>query len=59
MLCEYCHKPKYHRNQYRKRKIEHINITQNPQKHKFCSKTCKDKWINEQRNQKQKPLQIN
>ncbi len=46
-LCELCGKPLklYQRNYDRPYKFVFINITQEPAKHYFCSKKCKNEWI--------------
>ena len=45
--CELCGKPlkQYQSNYDRPYKFVFINITQDPQKHYFCSKKCKNEWI--------------
>ena len=45
--CELCGKPvkQYQSNYDRPYKFVFINITQNPAKHYFCSKKCKNEWI--------------
>ena len=45
--CELCGKPlKLYQNNYdRPYKFVFINITQEPAKHYFCSKKCKNEWI--------------
>lgn len=45
--CEVCGKTvkKYQGNFDRPYKFVFINITQNPAKHYFCSKKCKNEWI--------------
>ena len=45
--CELCGKPlkQYQRNYDRPYKFVFINIAQNPSKHYFCSKKCKNEWI--------------
>jgi len=45
--CEFCGKPvKMYRGKYdRPYKFVFINIAQDPPKHYFCSKKCKNKWI--------------
>lgn len=46
-ICELCGKPvkQYQSNYDRPYKFVFINITQNPAKHYFCSKKCKNEWI--------------
>ena len=46
-LCELCGKPLKlsQRNSDRPHKFVFINIAQEPAKHYFCSKKCKNKWI--------------
>ena len=46
-MCELCGKPLklYQRNLDRPHKFVFINIAQNPAKHFFCSKRCKNEWI--------------
>ncbi len=46
-LCELCGKPLklYQRNYDRPHKFVFINIAQDPAKHYFCSKRCKNEWI--------------
>jgi hypothetical protein len=41
MICEYCGKLF---SKLKKGRIEHINITQETQKHLFCSIKCKEEW---------------
>ena len=45
--CELCGKPvkQYQGNYDRPYKFVFINITQEPPKHYFCSKKCKNEWI--------------
>ena len=45
--CELCGKPvkQYQSNYDRPYKFIFINITQEPAKHYFCSKKCKNDWI--------------
>ena len=45
--CELCGKPlkQYQSNYDRPYKFVFINITQEPPKHYFCSKKCKNEWI--------------
>jgi len=45
--CELCGKPlkQYQSNFDRPYKFVFINIAQNPSKHFFCSKKCKNEWI--------------
>ena len=45
--CEVCGKPlKHYQSNYdRPYKFVFINITQEPAKHYFCSKKCKNEWI--------------
>ncbi len=45
--CELCGKnvKQYQSNYDRPYKFVFINITQDPPKHYFCSKKCKNKWI--------------
>ncbi len=45
--CELCGKPvkQYQGNYDRPYKFVFINITQEPAKHYFCSKKCKNEWI--------------
>ncbi len=45
--CEVCGKPvkQYQTNYDRPYKFVFINITQEPPKHYFCSKKCKNDWI--------------
>ena len=45
-ICELCGRPLklYQRNYERPYKFVFINITQNPAKHYFCSKKCKNEW---------------
>ncbi len=45
--CESCGKrvKQYQRNYDRPYKFVFINITQEPAKHYFCSKKCKNEWI--------------
>ena len=39
LICDYC------KRIIKGRKLKkHINITQNPTTHVFCSKSCKNKW---------------
>ena len=53
-LCELCGKPLklYQRNYDRPHKFVFINITQEPAKHYFCSKKCKNEWIFNSNNKK-------
>jgi len=46
-LCELCGKPlkRSQRNYDRHHKFVFINIAQEPAKHYFCSKRCKNEWI--------------
>ena len=46
-ICELCGKPLklYQRNFDRPHKFVFINIAQEPAKHYFCSKRCKNEWI--------------
>ncbi len=50
--CELCGKPlkQYQSNYDRPYKFVFINITQNPAKHYFCSKKCKNEWIFDPKN---------
>jgi len=45
--CELCGKPlkQYQSNYDRPYKFVFINIAQDPKKHYFCSKKCKNEWI--------------
>ena len=45
--CEFCGKlvKQYQSNYDRPYKFVFINITQEPTKHYFCSKKCKNEWI--------------
>jgi hypothetical protein len=36
--------------------VSHVNISQSTQKHVFCTKKCKDKWLSEVRQRKVKKL---
>lgn len=42
--CAFCNKP------LPKRHVNHVNIGQDQPEHKFCSRTCKEKWCHEQLN---------
>lgn len=44
-ICSYCGKWLKADNRRNKRNRTHINIAQNPQKHLFCCKDCKMKFI--------------
>ncbi len=41
--CDMCSKP------LPKRHVIHKNIGQEPPEHKFCSRTCKEKWCHDQK----------
>lgn len=43
--CSICHKSIGNRSNIKK----HINVCQSPVVHLFCSKECKNKWINKKR----------
>ncbi|MCF2138855.1 MAG: hypothetical protein K9W44_02210 [Candidatus Lokiarchaeota archaeon] len=47
--CEWCNKP------LPKRYISHINLQQDPPEHKFCSRSCKEKWCANAGKTKAKP----
>ena len=53
-LCELCGKPLKlsQRNSDRPHKFVFINIAQEPAKHYFCSKKCKNEWIFSQNKKK-------